>query len=148
MRGWSRHAPSIQSIATAVTALVAVAALVGVWFQIDANERIQQEQSARDTYRSHLALAVAHPTYAQPLNGCEMITSSEGASYQAFVDHLLYSAEQMLVTAKGWESTFLSDLEPHADYLCATVGPVGDTVETEVLLGQFKLDACPATPVC
>jgi hypothetical protein len=73
---------------------------------MDASERMQLEQSARDTYRSHLALAVVHPTYAQPLNGCELMTSSQGASYQDFVDHLLYSAEQMLVTAKGWESTF------------------------------------------
>lgn len=109
---------------------------------------MQLEQSARDTYRSHLALAVVHPTYAQPLNGCELMTSSQGASYQDFVDHLLYSAEQMLVTAKGWESTFLSDLEPHADYLCATVGPREDTVETEALLEQFKLDTWPTTPVC
>jgi hypothetical protein len=73
---------------------------------------------------------------------------SDSTSYRAFVDHLLYSVEQMLVTAKGWESTFLSDLEPHADYLCATVGPTGGGAKTEIVLEQFKLTACPATPVC
>ncbi|MGI3187258.1 hypothetical protein [Nioella aestuarii] len=95
--GWfRRNTAVVEAGAAAVTALVAVAALVGVKLQLDAADEIQRAQSARDAYRAPLALAVAHPGLADPPDACALMGSQNGASYAAFVDHLLYSAEQML----------------------------------------------------
>ncbi|MGX9355363.1 hypothetical protein ACS3SW_09430 [Roseobacteraceae bacterium S113] len=148
MSWWGRHAESIEAAAAAVTALVAVAALVGVKLQLDANDALARAQSARDAYRAHLALAVAHPEYAAPLAGCDVMQTPQAGAYYAFVDHLLYSAEQMLEVGEGWESTYLELLAPHEAYLCSTDGPTGDTDVTARLLAQYRVTSCPATPAC
>lgn len=62
----SRNAPSIEAMAAVVTALVAAAALVGVTVQLDEADRLQKEQSAREAYRAHLALAATLPQFALP----------------------------------------------------------------------------------
>lgn len=41
------HAAALQARAAVVTAAVAVAALIGVKFQLDEADRLQKEQSAR-----------------------------------------------------------------------------------------------------
>lgn len=144
----SRHAPTLEAGAACVTALVAVAALIGVKFQLDETDRLQKEQSAREAYRAHLAIATTLPAFARPQDACALIGSDQGGAYLAFVDHLLYSAEQMLSVSEGWETTFLDQLSVHEDYICAAFGPTGDTDETARLLGSFKNTTCPATPVC
>lgn len=144
----SRHAPSIEAIAATVTALVAVAALVGVTVQLDTAERIQKEQSAREAYRAHLALAASMPQFARPVDVCALMASRDGGAYIAFLDHLLYSAEQMLAVAQGWETTFVDQISPHSDYFCSAERPVGDTDETALLLSRFQQSSCPAEPTC
>ena len=144
----SRNAPQIEAVAAAVTALVAIIAVVGVKFQFDAADNLQQVQSARDSYHAHLALATANPAFALPADGCTTLTSPDGGAYLAFVDHLLYSAEQMLSVGDGWEPTFLEQLAPHTDYICSQIGPTGETEATNRLLTQFRTAQCPATPTC
>jgi hypothetical protein len=100
MRWLSCHAPSVEAVAATVTALVAVAALIGVKFQLDEADRLQKAQSARE---AHLALAATLPQFAQPGDACQLIQSDQAGAYSAFVDHLLYSAEQMLEVSEGWE---------------------------------------------
>jgi len=148
MTWMSRHAPSIEAVAATVTALVAVGALVGVTVQLDAAERVQKEQSAREAYRAHLALAASMPQFARPMDVCALIASQDGGAYIAFVDHLLYSAEQMLAVAEGWETTFLDQIGPHRDYFCSVQRPVGDTDETALMLSRVQQSSCPAEPTC
>lgn len=148
MKWWSRNAESIEAAAAVITALVAVVALVGIKVQLDTTERLQQAQSARDAFRAHLSLASTLPQFARPQDACALIESTDGGSYEAFVDHLLYSAEQMLAISEGWESTFLKELAVHSDYICSAAAPLGATDETVQLLTTFKTDQCPAQPTC
>jgi hypothetical protein len=144
----NRHAPAVEACAAAITACVAVAALIGVKIQLDEAERLLTAAAARDAYRGHLALAVTQPGFAAPLNTCSMLENETATSYVAFVDHLLYSVELMLVSETGWDPVFLDLLAPHTDYICSAAGPVGDTPEVRALLLQFRATSCPATPVC
>lgn len=148
MSWFSRSATSIVAAASLCTALVAVAALIGVKVQLDEADRLQKEQSAREAYRSHLALAATLPGFAEPGDTCAVFTSDQAGAYAAFVDHLLYSAEQMLAVSEGWEPTFMVQLESHQDYICSDAGPVGETLETAELLARFKAENCVATPSC
>jgi hypothetical protein len=148
MSWFRRNAEVVEAIAACVTAVVALCALIGIKFQLDATEKLQLAQSARDTYRTHLALAVSHADFAAPLNGCAIIGSDRAGGYAAFVDHLLYSAEQMLVVEDGWEGTFMDQLAPHVDYMCSVDGPKGETEKTAALLTQFRGLECSAEPRC
>lgn len=147
--GWFRkNTAQIEAGAAVVTALVAVAALVGVKLQLDATDDIQRAQSARDAYRAHLALAVAHPALAEPEDACALLGSGNGASYASFVDHLLYSAEQMLTVDPSWESTFAEELEPHRSYLCSSVAPISFDAAMEPFIARFLVEGCDGVPVC
>lgn len=148
MKWISRHAAFLEAVSAVVTALIAVIALVAVKFQLDAADALQRAQSARDAYRSHLALAVAHPRYARPDNVCELLNANEAGAYEAFVDHLLYSAEQMLNVEAGWEYTFLTALQDHASYICSSADDLADEESVERLLRQFKLEQCADIPLC
>lgn len=144
----SRNAPSVEAVAAAVTALVAVAALIGVKFQLDEADRLQKAQSAREAYRAHLALAATLPQFAQPADACQVMQSDQAGAYVSFVDHLLYSAEQMLEVSEGWEETFLTQLAVHGDYICAADGPTGETEDTIRLISRFKSLSCLSSPSC
>jgi hypothetical protein len=143
----ARNSPQIEA-AAALTALVAVAALIGVKWQLDKADRLSRLQSARDSYRGHLALAVSVPEMAQPADGCALLAGPRSAAYQAFVDHLLYSAEQSLSTESGRDDVFLDQLAWHQDYLWAHNAPLGDTPEVASLISRFRIDACTAAPPC
>ncbi|MFS4580062.1 hypothetical protein [Phaeobacter sp. C3_T13_0] len=144
----SRNASPIEAIAACITAVVAVGALIGVTIQLDEADRLQREQSAREAYRGHLVLAVASPQFSRPMDGCQLIASNQGGAYAAFVDHLLYSAEQMLAVSDGWDETFLIQLESHKGYLCSENAPLGATDETARLLLQFRATTCDGVASC
>jgi len=143
-----RHAPVIEAGAAVVTALVAAIALIGVKLQLDAADAVQRAQSARDAYRAHLVLSVEHPAFNDPVDACALMASEQGAAYGAFVDHLLYSAEQMLTTADGWAETFADQLAPHATYLCSDLTDWGASAPLDQLLQDFRAQTCPVTPHC
>lgn len=148
MKWFNENAASVEAVAALVTALVALAALIGVKLQLDAADRLQQAQSARDAYRAHLALAVDNPRYAQPANLCKLAAGPEAVSYAAYVDHLLYAAEQMLTTDDGWEETFWAELAPHAAYVCVAENLVADTDRVSGLIAEFRANRCAAVPAC
>lgn len=143
-----RHSNAISAFSAIVTACVAAGALIGVKFQLDEAERLQHAQSARTAFRTHLELAVQHPDFAHPENACSLLNSAQAPSYQAFVEHLLYSAEQMLHVADNWEDTFLGYLKPHAAYLCSKDSLSAETEYTASLHTQFRADSCDALPAC
>ncbi len=148
MKWFSRNANSIDAVAAMITALVAIAALVGIKYQLDAADLQQRTQSARDAYRSHLALASTSPTFANPTAACQLISGNKAGAYSAFVDHLLYSAEQMLEVEPGWEATFVEALQPHSHYMCSDFAPFGSTPEMKRLLGDFKGAQCAKVTAC
>lgn len=148
MDWWARNAKSIEALAAVVTVFIAVAALIGAKVQLDRHDLIQREQSARDAYRAHLALATAQPQYARPVDACSLVQSAEGGAYVAFVDHLLYSAEQMLAVEEGWSATFSERLAHHSDYLCSEFAPLIPIGEVGKLVQRFGIDSCPADPSC
>jgi hypothetical protein len=149
MRTWlMRNAEAIEAASAALTAVVAVVALVGVIWQVRAASDIQAQQSARDAYRNHLALAVTVPNLSEPEDACALIEGEQAAAYDAFVSHLLYAAEQMLDQKPDWESTFRQDLEPHLDYLCTYQDDLLTDGELNRVLSDIAAKQCPATPPC
>ncbi|MCE8513330.1 hypothetical protein KBY22_11525 [Ruegeria pomeroyi] len=144
----SRHAASIEALAAMATAALALAALIGVKLQLDEADRLQRQQSAREAFRAHLALAATLPDFAAPADECRLLHSDRGGAYSAFVDHLLYSAEQMLSVSEGWETSFLDLFEPHRTYLCSDESQGGETEETAALLARFRASTCAEIPAC
>lgn len=144
----SRNAESIEALAASVTALAAVAALIGVSIQLNAADEISRAQSAREAYAAHLALAVANPKLSEPEDVCALLQSDQAASYEAFVDHMLYSAEQMLTSEAGWDATFYVSLGRHAEYLCMAVAPGAETEELGQMLVEFRKNTCEEVVAC
>ncbi|SHE77279.1 hypothetical protein SAMN05444273_102531 [Litoreibacter ascidiaceicola] len=148
MSWFKRNAEGIEAGAAIVTACVAVIALIGVKVQLDEADRIAAATSAREAYRSHLTLSVSHPDFAAPVDACALMEGNTAGAYRAFVDHLLYSAEQMLEVSEGWEATFTDALMPHQAAICAVGQHLGETDAMSTLLNQFRAANCPATPSC
>ena len=144
--GWLKeNAPSIEAAAALITALVAVAALIGVKLQLDANAQQQAAQSARDIYRAHLALAVQYPQFAQP-DVCNLLETEEYPAYAAFVEHLLYTSEQIASAQSDWTSGVYEQLKPHAVYFCASDDWHGYSAGAQSLILQIQKTNCPAAP--
>lgn len=144
MKWLARNSGAIQATAGVVTALVAVLALIGVKLQLDTADRVQRAQSARDAYRAHLALAITHPGYAEPADSCKATVAPNAAGYVAFVDHLLYAAEQMVEADDNWEETFFDQLSPHSGYLCSDLAPRLPAGSLKALVDRFREHQCLA----
>jgi hypothetical protein len=109
--GWfTKNAHAIEAGAAAVTAHVALMALIGVKVQLDTADRLQRASATRESDRGHLALAVANPYLATPVGGCALIAPPRSRAYTAFVDHLLDSAQLPLNADTGWEAVLLDEL--------------------------------------
>lgn len=146
--GWlKQNAPSIEAAAALITALVAVAAIVGVKLQIDANAAQQASQSARDIFREHLTLSIVNPQFSEP-DVCTLIASDQRPAYAAFVEHLLYTSEQILATQTDWNDAISERLAPHIDYFCSTDGWNGYTQPVTDLIALTRTEYCSAEPTC
>ena len=143
-----RNSESIEALAACVTALVAVAALIGVKVQLDENERIQRGTTAREAYLGHLTLATSKPEIAAPPDVCGLLQSDKSVSYVAFLDHLFYSAELMLEAEDGWAPVFVEHLQPHAALMCSEFSPLGDTPAMSNMIRQFQASECEAVQAC
>jgi hypothetical protein len=148
MNWLSRNAPSVEAVAASITAVTAILAVAGVIVQLRAADATSRAQSAREAYAAHLALAVANPEFAAPPDACALATSARGAAYQAYLDHLLYAAEQMLAVEDGWDETFTAALEPHTAMLCSAGAAAGAAPDLMAVLAGFRADACPDVTPC
>ena len=113
----SRNTDAIRATAAVVTATTAVLAAAGILLQMRA------------------------------AGACALIASPRGAAHAAYVDHLLYAAEQMLDADPGWDKTFVQALEPHAQVLCAA-NPGDDSVAMTAMLAGFRASHCPNAQSC
>jgi hypothetical protein len=141
MKWLDQHHGAIQALAGLLTFCVAIAALIGVKVQIDAAERTQREQSARDIYREFLNLSIAQPDLAKP-NYCAIIEPKQRVAYENYVTYMLYASEQILDALPDWEATINGHLTNHRDILCSERGWAGDTPEMKAVLGGFRARQC------
>lgn len=119
MWGWmGRNAEPLQGLGALVTALAALAAIVIIPVQISAADRIQRDQTAREIYREFLNLTVQKPELAEA-NFCALTDEKTRIAYGAYVEYLLYTAEQMIGSDEGWREPMAEYMADHMPYLCS-----------------------------
>jgi hypothetical protein len=138
----------LQTLSAVVTALAALVALIVIPLQIRANDRLQQAQSARDIYRDFLNLTIQRPEIATT-DICTTEDPARRLAYEAYVDHLLYTAEQVLGVSAEWEPVMSAALARHQTYLCtwdeAELVPFSPALAS--LLNSAR-HTCPTAPPC
>lgn len=145
---WFQHrAPGLQAMMAVLTALLAAAALFGVKAQIDATERVQREQSARDIYREFLNLSITRPELADP-DYCTLKDTPSGPAYENYVEYLLYTAEQALAAEETWQSVFAERMKQHATYICSVDDWHGFDRGVQTLIQGFKAGHCAGVQRC
>lgn len=144
----TKHALVLQAGGALVTALAAVLALIVVPWQIWAADRVQQAQSARDIYRDFLNLTVQKPEVAAT-DLCQVSAPTVRVAYEAYVDHLLYTAEQVMDVSDDWTSPMQAQLDRHRPYLCSWSASDLE-VFSDPVAGLLKnvLKNCPSVKVC
>lgn len=142
MKNWlESNAKAMQSLGAIVTMVAALAALIGVKLQIDANARQQREQSARDIYREYLTLSIARPEFSNPYFCSIDGTASEGP-YEDYVEYLLYTSEQVLAAMPEWEPTLSARLTPHRELLCREADWSDEAPQVQAMIRRFKAKQC------
>lgn len=141
------HAGAIQALTAMLTVLIALGALVGVKLQMDASERLQREQSARDIYREFLNLSISKPEFATP-NYCAMTAEKDIAAYENYVEYMLYTADQTVAADPDWKRVFISSMGPHKDYLCSIKDWSVYSDDVEDLGAAFRTGSCASVKPC
>lgn len=150
MAWFKRHAEAIGAIGTILMALAAVAAAILVPLQIAANDRTSREQAAREIYREFLNITIQRPELAAAPS-CPATDPLRQRAYQAYVDCLLYTAEQVLdLSPEDWRDTVAAQLVPHRAYLCGfgTGDMAAMTVQVADLVAALQTDCETVTADC
>lgn len=148
MWSWiSERAAALQAVMATLTLAVALLALLGVKWQIDASERLQQEQSARDIYREFLSLSISRPELAEPEDVCSL-DAAQRASYGSYVEYMLYTAEQAISADDSWKPVFTERLTGHEQYICALSDLSTYEAAVRTLIAEFKAKACTQIKPC
>jgi hypothetical protein len=135
------YAPAIQAACAIITALLTLAAVVGVKLQIDASARQAREQSARDIYREYLNLSISRPELADP-NYCKLTNGPQEEAYASYVEYLIYTSEQLLASDPEWESGLGVRLEDHRQYLCQIDDWSMYTPALQGMMTRFQAERC------
>ena len=142
MRKWlEARAKALTAMAAIVTMFAAVAALIGVKVQIDANAKQQREQSARDIYREYLNLSIAKPEFSDP-DYCAIRGTVNESAYENYVEYQLYTSEQILQAMPNWEPTIAAHLIPHKELLCSEADWRDDAPMVQEMIARFKTKQC------
>lgn len=143
-----RNAEPLGALGALATAFAAATALVVIPYQVSQADLIQRDQTAREIYREFLNLTVQKPDLASA-DFCALTdhdqTTAYGAAYGAYVDYLLYTAEQMIDTSEEWRAPMASYLDDHKPYLCDPKG-LGGREDVALLLGDLGLACAPDDP--
>jgi hypothetical protein len=131
-----------QGLAALVSAIAVVAALIGVFWQVRSSEDAQRAQSARDIYREFVALTVNRPDLAV-MEWSDSLPADRKAAYEAYVEYLLYTAEQVIGMDADWAEPMRKWLADHGPYLCTISDTTNYTPEVQALIGTTRTDACP-----
>lgn len=147
MRNWLiRNAEAFQAFGAMATAFAAVTAVIVVPYQVAQSDRIQRDQTAREIYREFLNLTVQKPDLA---NGdyCAMTDAGQKTAYTAYVEYLVYTAEQMVDTSPDWRAPMASYLQDHMAYLCSEGIWDAQSPDIRDLLAELAL-TCEAQSTC
>jgi hypothetical protein len=142
-----RHSNAIQALAALLTCVLALVALIGVKFQVDAASKIQREQSAKEIYRELLNLSIANPEYASP-DYCALKQSPKFTAYESYVDYLLYTSEQVIDMDPAWIDSMEKHLAEHVDYLCSQTDDDDNAPDVAEMLRGFKSKFCKGASAC
>ncbi|MGB0798574.1 MAG: hypothetical protein ACPGRD_04580 [Planktomarina sp.] len=142
-----RNADVLEGIGAILTALVAVAALIGVKVQMDANARVAEAQSARDIYRGFLALSIDNPDLADP-GTCPQFTPAREVAYAHYFEYMLYTAEQVIRMDSDWETSFDLVLENHLQMICSTDNWAGYTNGVQLMIARTRAAQCSQVSAC
>lgn len=119
MKAWlTRNAEALEAVGAIATAFAALTALIVIPYQVAQADRIQRDQTAREIYREFLNLTVQKPDLASA-DYCAMKDTNQITAYAAYVEYLLYTAEQMIDTSPEWRGPMASYLGDHMAYLCS-----------------------------
>ena len=135
MRNWlTRNAPALEAMAAIATAFAALTALVLIPYQVAQADRIQRDQTAREIYREFLNLTVQKPEVANS-DYCTLKDEAQRIAYSAYVEYLLYTAEQMIDTSDEWQKPMANYLAEHKSYLCSLAAHDSELVEIGAEIG-------------
>ncbi len=147
MNWLKENTDALQALGAILTVVFAVVALAAIKLQIDASDKLQREQSARDMYREHLSLAIQNPTLAYA-DYCDLDTEKERLTYEAYLEHFLYTAEQLAALGAHWQHTIKSYLEAHGSYVCSRTAWDDYPADLTSLITQVRSTQCRAVRVC
>lgn len=128
------------------TAFAALTALVVIPYQVSQADRIQRDQTAREIYREFLNLTVQKPDLANA-DYCALQDPAQTTAYAAYVEYLIYTAEQMIDTSPDWRAPMASYLEDHMAYLCSDTVRDAQSPDVRDLLAELAL-TCEAQSTC
>ena len=135
MRNWlTRNAPALEAMAAIATAFAALTALVLIPYQVAQADRIQRDQTAREIYREFLNLTVQKPELANA-DYCTLRDGAQRMAYSAYVEYLLYTAEQMIDTSDEWQKPMANYLVEHKSYLCSLAPHDSELLEIAAEIG-------------
>ncbi|WP_198590310.1 hypothetical protein [Paracoccus zhejiangensis] len=147
MRDWLiRHAEPLQAVGALATAFAALTALVVIPYQVAQADRIQRDQTAREIYREFLNLTVQKPELAAA-DYCALTDGPQMTGYAAYVDYLLYTAEQMVDTSPDWQAPMASYMGGHMAYLCDPANRETQTDDVRELIDDLGL-GCERVKLC
>jgi hypothetical protein len=140
-----RNSEALEALGGIATAFAALTALIIIPYQVAQSDRIQRDQTAREIYREFLNLTVQKPDLANA-DYCALTDAGQKTAYTAYVEYLVYTAEQMVDTSPDWRGPMASYLEDHMAYLC---GPdAGDqNGDMAALMADLAL-VCEAQTQC
>jgi hypothetical protein len=140
LRRWLiRYAEPVGALLTAAAALTA---LVVIPYQVAQADRIQRDQTAREIYREFLNLTIQKPELARA-DYCALKDANQITAYAAYVDYLLYTAEQMIDTSTEWRGPMASYLSDHMDYLCSEGIWDAQSPDIRELVSELALTCTP-----
>ena len=135
MRNWlTRNAEALGALGAIATAFAALTALVVIPYQVGQADRIQRDQTAREIYREFLNLTVQKPELANA-DYCTLKDETHRTAYSAYVEYLLYTAEQMIDTSDEWQKPMENYLAEHKSYLCSLAAHDSELVEIGAEIG-------------
>lgn len=112
-----RNTEPLAALGGIATAFAALSALIIIPYQVGQADLIQRDQTAREIYREFLNLTVQKPELARA-DYCSLSNKTELTAYGAYVEYLLYTAEQMVETSPDWRMPMAGYLSDHMEYLC------------------------------
>jgi hypothetical protein len=147
LRDWlTRNAQALGALGALATAFAALTALVVVPWQVAQADRIQRDQTAREIYREFLNLTVQKPDLANA-DYCALTDAGQSTAYAAYVEYLIYTAEQMIDASPDWRGPMASYLGDHMAYLCSEGVWDAQSADVRTLIAELAL-TCAEDQAC